>query len=76
MALRQISGFLTHARLMTALREWAGEEGVPLVDAIAALDPGRDVITSWVHLTPEGNRRLAAAFAPAVAELLCPGGSS
>jgi lysophospholipase L1-like esterase len=67
--------FLTHARLMTALRGWTGREGVPLVDAIVALDPAREVITSWVHLTPEGNRRLAAAFAPVVAEHLCPGSS-
>ncbi len=68
--------FLAHAALMRAERDWADANGVPLVDVVAALDARRDVLVSWVHLTPEGNALVAAAFAPVVAELACAGGAS
>jgi len=60
--------FLVHARLMQALPGWAARRGVPLVDGIDALDDRREEVFSWVHLTPEGNRILAEAIAPAVLE--------
>jgi hypothetical protein len=41
--------------------------GVPLVDVIAALDPRRDTLVSWVHVTPEGNRMIAEVFADTIA---------
>jgi lysophospholipase L1-like esterase len=65
--------FLTHAQLMQALRAWAAERGVPLVDAIAALDDRRDCLVSWVHLTPEGNDRIARAFVPTILSLTSEG---
>lgn len=63
--------FLTHVRLMRDLETWARERGIPFVDAIAALDGDRDVLLSWVHLSPEGNRMLAEAFADAILPLTC-----
>lgn len=68
--------FLAHAVLMQEEREWAAGNGVPLVDVVAALDGRRDVLVSWVHLTPEGNRLLAEAFAPVLLERTCPGGAA
>jgi lysophospholipase L1-like esterase len=64
--------FLTHTELMRALRGWAAERGVPLVDVIASLDDRRDVLVNWVHLTPEGNELVARAFAPTILDLSCP----
>jgi lysophospholipase L1-like esterase len=55
--------FLTHNQLMTDLESWAREREVPFVDIIRLLDATRDVLVSWVHLSPEGNRKIAAAFA-------------
>jgi lysophospholipase L1-like esterase len=59
-----------HNDLMAAQKEWATRHGVPYVDGINALDARRDVLTSWVHLTAEGNRILAEAMAPTVLALL------
>ena len=53
---------LTHSKVMDALRSWASAQGVPLVDVIHALDGDRDVLVSWVHLSPKGNRIVAQAF--------------
>jgi hypothetical protein len=65
--------FLAHANMMRALREWATAHGVPLVDVIAATDERRDILVSWVHLSPEGNEMIAEAFAPTILSLTCPG---
>jgi hypothetical protein len=64
--------FLTHADLMRALRDWAARHDVTLVDVVAALDDRRDVLVNWVHLTPEGNRMVAQAFAPVILATTCP----
>jgi hypothetical protein len=58
--------FWIHSYLMDALREWADERGVRLVDIIETLDERRDLVTCCVHLAPEGNRRIAAAIADAI----------
>jgi lysophospholipase L1-like esterase len=58
--------FLTHAELMRALRDWAAQHEVELVDVVAALDERRDVLVNWVHLRPEGNRMVAETFAPII----------
>jgi len=63
--------FLAHTEIMRRERAWATQHAVPLVDGIAVLDGHRDVLVSWVHLTPEGNERLAAAIAPAITERFC-----
>ena len=60
--------FLTHHVLMTDLGDWVRENNVPSVDVIAATDQRRDCLVSWVHLNPEGNRIVAAAFAKAIME--------
>ena len=52
-----------HVRIMDLLGKWASESGVPLVDIIKMLDNARDVLVSWVHLTPCGNKFIAEAFA-------------
>lgn len=66
--------FLAHAGIVARERAWAKENGVPLVDGIAALDGRRDLLDSWVHLLPRGNGMLAAAIAPVVAARLCGSG--
>jgi lysophospholipase L1-like esterase len=55
--------FFTQSRLMADLEKWARANDVPFVDVIAALDQRRDCLVNWVHLSPEGNRILAAAAA-------------
>ena len=41
------------------------------VDGIAALDEDRSVLLSWVHLSPEGNEKLARAFADPILQESC-----
>jgi len=64
--------FLAHADLMDALRDWTRREGVSMVGIIEALDQRRDVLVSWVHLTPEGNRMIAEQFAREILRQTCP----
>ena len=63
--------FLAHAQLMERLPGWAAANEVPCVDGMAALDARRDVLLSWVHLTPEGNGLLADALAARLVEFVC-----
>jgi len=58
--------FLASSVLMSDLRKWAEDNNVIVVDGIKALDDRRDCLTSWVHLTPEGNNILAAAIAKSI----------
>jgi hypothetical protein len=55
--------FLIHSVLMKKLKVWAKNNQIPFVDVIAKLDHDRDVLVSWVHLSPRGNRMVAEAFA-------------
>ena len=55
--------FLTHSVLTTDLEQWATANRVPFVDVQNVLDRDRDVIISWVHLSPRGNRMVADALA-------------
>ncbi|MFQ5697749.1 MAG: SGNH/GDSL hydrolase family protein, partial [Myxococcota bacterium] len=55
--------FLIHHKIMGDLRDWVGQRHALFIDGIAALDPRRDTLTSWVHLDAEGNRILARAIA-------------
>lgn len=64
--------FLAHHLLMKALRSWAEQHQVPLVDILRVLDDRRDVLLSWVHLSPEGNRMIADALADEIINQLCP----
>ena len=55
--------FLIHSDLMTEVENWAKVNKVHFVDIIKILNANRDVLVSWVHLSPEGNRMIADAFA-------------
>lgn len=59
---------LIHSVLMKTLKGWVAENHVPFVDVIARLDHDRDVLVSWVHLSPRGNRMVARALADKILE--------
>lgn len=61
--------FLTHYYLMDTLRSWCKSNNVELIDGIKALDNQRCLMSSWVHLYPEGNRILAKAIEGKIVEL-------
>jgi|GEM_PF-1491889 len=71
--------FLMHAELMQDLREWtAAREAVPgsrvrFVDVAGRLDAlgKRDQLVSWVHLSAEANRIVAAELATPIFALAC-----
>ncbi len=63
---------LIHSVLMKKLEIWAEANQVPFVDAISRLDHDRDVLVSWVHLSPKGNRMVADAFADKILEIYRP----
>jgi lysophospholipase L1-like esterase len=63
--------FLAHTDLMEGLRNWARTEQVPLVDGLALLDDRRDLLFTWVHLTPEGNAVIAMALAEQILRETC-----
>jgi lysophospholipase L1-like esterase len=69
---RQAVSFLAHAKMMDALRDYVKADEVPFVDGIAALDAERDVLLSWVHLSPHGNALLADALADEILSRTCP----
>lgn len=53
---------LIHNELMIQVEEWATTYHVPFVDIIDKLDQQRDILVSWVHLSPQGNQLVAQAF--------------
>lgn len=53
---------LKQYRLMEELEKIASAENVPLVDNVKIVDQDRRRLASWVHLTDEGNERLADAL--------------
>jgi lysophospholipase L1-like esterase len=59
---------LIHSVLMRNEKAWVKENRVPFVDVIARLDHDRDVMVSWVHLSPRGNRMVAKALAEKILE--------
>jgi lysophospholipase L1-like esterase len=63
--------FLAHADLMAALPGWARAEHVPLVDALRRLDDRRDLLFTWVHLTPEANTIIAEGIAEEILRETC-----
>jgi len=65
------SFFLTHSKLMTDLKSWASAASAPFVDIIAATNGNRDVLLSWVHLSPRGNQMVAQAFAKEILRHEC-----
>lgn len=61
---------LTHSVLTTDLQHWAASKRVPFVDVQKLLDQDRDVLMSWVHLSPRGNRMIADALAEEIEQLV------
>jgi hypothetical protein len=55
--------FLIHSSLMAELKKLAVKNKIYIIDGIGVLDDDRSCLTSWVHLTPEGNKKLATAIA-------------
>jgi hypothetical protein len=54
---------LIHNDLMNQLRALAAERSLPIVEGIPVLDDDREhMMSSWVHVSPTGNGRLAAAI--------------
>ncbi len=63
--------FVTHSKLMERLKAWAGKSSVSFVDVVAATDSRRDLMASYVHLSPAVNRIAAEAFADEVWAQTC-----
>jgi hypothetical protein len=61
---------LTHSVLTTDLESWATSNHVPFVNVQKLLDQDRDVLVSWVHLSPRGNRMIADALAEEIEQLV------
>jgi hypothetical protein len=61
----------THRVLTHDLRQWASTNKVPFVDMIKIIDPERDVLLNWVHLSKRGNEIVAAAFAREIEKFTC-----
>jgi hypothetical protein len=59
---------LIHSTLMEDLEIWAKANQIPFVDIIGRLNQDRDVMLSWVHLNPQGNRMIAEGFAEKILE--------
>jgi lysophospholipase L1-like esterase len=60
---------LAHSALTTDLEQWATSNHVPFVNIQKVLDQDRDVLMSWVHLSPRGNRMIADALAEKIRQL-------
>jgi lysophospholipase L1-like esterase len=61
---------LTHSVLTNDLEQWATSNRVPFVNVQKVLDQDRDVLMSWVHLSPRGNRMIADALAEEIKQLV------
>lgn len=62
--------YMLHATLMDSLRHWAQRREVRVIEGISILDQNRDQLTSWVHLTSDGNRMLADALAESLLTII------
>lgn len=62
--------FLVQRALMDTLEEMANRHGSPLVDNIAIVNARPDYLTSYVHLTEEGNHALAEVLSQRIAPLV------
>jgi lysophospholipase L1-like esterase len=65
-----------HHRLIEELEKIAEQEKVPLVDNIKIVDQDRRRLSTWVHLTGEGNLRLAEALESVIMPYVSPPQSS
>jgi lysophospholipase L1-like esterase len=65
---RREASFLIHDGMMKELERWARENRVPLADVIEATDRERDVLLTYVHPNPRGNRRIAEELVEEILE--------
>ena len=70
---KQESALLVHERLLAAEVDWAHQKNVAVVDILRALDRERDVLVSWVHLSPRGNAMIAETWAEEILDRTCRG---
>ena len=54
--------FLIHGKLMQDLNYIWTNYDIIFLDLISILNSSRDLLISWVHLSPEGNRKIAHAI--------------
>jgi len=59
---------LMHSSFTLALRQWAKQNQLELVDAIELLDLHRYLLSTYVHLAPLANQLIALALADALAK--------
>jgi hypothetical protein len=64
---------LIHRSLTRALHRWADDNDLELIDGIELLDGHRDLLATYVHLTPLANELLALAISDGLARQFgCP----
>ena len=54
--------FLIHGELMKDLYKISVNDNIILIDLISILNDSRNLLISWVHLKPEGNKKIARAI--------------
>ena len=54
--------FLIHGKLMQDLNYIWTNYDIIFLDLISILNSSRDLLISWVHLSPEGNKKIAHAI--------------
>lgn len=62
---------LVHQRILEAQGAWARAQQVPVAPILDALDEDRDMLVSWVHLSPEGNAVVARTYAREILARTC-----
>ena len=63
--------FLVHNKIMQSVYAWGQDNEIVLVDIISTLDDRRDMLLSWVHLSPEANRIVARDFSERIFDEVC-----
>jgi len=63
--------FLSHSKLMADLKLWGSANDIPFVDIIEATNRDRDILLSFVHLSPRENCLVAQAFAKEILKHQC-----
>lgn len=59
---------IVHNGIMKRIKSWAKESNTPFVDIIKAMDKNRNELSSWVHLTPAGNKIIAAELSKEISK--------
>ena len=62
-------GLLKHERIMDVLKDLSREYAIPVIDFIPTVDREPDLLVSFVHLSEEGNARLASVLLKSLRDL-------